>query len=174
MFVLCQWRNRMLIFSSTSVLSSVAQNSSNEIIWSPSLSASRIVLSAMFANCKGKKCLENHFKMCKLFVKNATVKPLQNNTTNLNIVIISGISQISYTNKIKLLSLHCMELKKKIMLPICYTITKDFVFLSAGDTLFRFTIMWKRSRIIKLHFVAWKVINQLKIHTLFFFIFSQF
>ena len=46
-----QLRKRMDIFCSTSVLSRELQNSWNEIIWSPSLSASTIVRSAMLTNC---------------------------------------------------------------------------------------------------------------------------
>lgn len=46
-----QFKNLMLIFCSTSVLDKALQNSWNEIIWSLSSSASRIVRSAMLVNC---------------------------------------------------------------------------------------------------------------------------
>lgn len=46
-----QFKKRMDIFCSTSVRSRAVQNSWNEIIWSPSRSASTIVLSAMLTSC---------------------------------------------------------------------------------------------------------------------------
>lgn len=71
-----QFKKRMDIFCSTSVRSRAVQNSWNEIIWSPSLSASTIVLSAMLTSCSS---LENN----KTFSREILLEKTKQNVISL-------------------------------------------------------------------------------------------